>query len=77
MKVRITHDVPDKCRNDLAIANDGKVSKRLATRKEVLVQLDMIVDAGWEDVDILSEDVRRAASKATWSTDRVTETNER
>jgi len=67
MKVRITHDVPDKCRNDLAIANDGKVSKRLATRKEVLVQLDMIVDAGWDDVDILSEDVRSAASQPTWS----------
>jgi len=61
MKIRMTLDVTDEMRNWLAVRSDDKPSKRLATRKEIKLEMEMLIDSHWDDIQtdalaVLAED---------------------
>jgi len=52
MKIRMTLEIPDLQRYQLAVWLDGEPTKRLATREEIRDQIDSIIMALWDDVEV-------------------------
>ena len=50
VKIRLTMDVTDLQRYQLAVWLDGEPTKRLATREEIRDQIDSIIMAFWDNV---------------------------
>ena len=51
MEIRLTLDVTDLQRYQLAVWLDGEPTKRLATREEIRAQIDSVITALWDDVE--------------------------
>ena len=52
MEIRLTLDVTDLQRYQLAVWLDGEPTKRLATREEIRAQIDSVIMALWDDVEV-------------------------